>query len=87
MLFDESTSALNYEMISEELDVMTEMANSGMIMIVVTHEMWFAGAAADAMFFFDEGQMVESGSPHDIFNNLQEDRTKLFLSQTLQHLL
>lgn len=85
MLFDEPTSALDPEMIKEVLDVMTELANSGMTMIVVTHEMGFARAVADRMFFFDEGQVVESGTPHQIFNEPKEDRTKLFLSQILQH--
>lgn len=85
MLFDEPTSALDPEMISEVLDVMTDLAKSGMTMIVVTHEMGFARGVADRMFFFDEGKVVESGTPEDIFNNPQEDRTKLFLSQILQH--
>ena len=85
MLFDEPTSALDPEMIKEVLDVMTELAESGMTMLVVTHEMGFARSVADRMFFFDEGQIVESGSPEDIYNNPQEDRTKLFLSQILQH--
>ncbi len=85
MLFDEPTSALDPEMIKEVLDVMIELAKSGMTMIVVTHEMGFARAVADRMFFFDEGLVVESGTPDDIFNNPQEDRTKLFLSQILTH--
>jgi len=85
MLFDEPTSALDPEMIKEVLDVMIELAQSGMTMIVVTHEMSFARAVADRMFFFDEGLIVESGTPDDIFNNPQEDRTKLFLSQILTH--
>ena len=85
MLFDEPTSALDPEMIKEVLDVMVELAQSGMPMLVVTHEMGFARAVADRMFFFDEGLIVESGTPTDIFNNPQEDRTKLFLSQILQH--
>jgi general L-amino acid transport system ATP-binding protein len=85
MLFDEPTSALDPEMIAEVLDVMTELAESGMTMLVVTHEMGFARGVADRMFFFDEGQVVESGSPEDIFHNPQEDRTKLFLSQILEH--
>jgi len=83
MLFDEPTSALNPEMIKEVLDVMIELAQSGMTMIVVTHEMSFARAVADRMFFFDEGLVVETGTPEDIFKNPQEDRTKLFLSQIL----
>jgi len=85
MLFDEPTSALDPEMIKEVLDVMIELAQSGMTMIVVTHEMGFARAVADRMFFFDEGLVVESGTPDDIFNNPQEDRTKIFLSQILTH--
>lgn len=85
MLFDEPTSALDPEMIKEVLDVMIELAQSGMTMVVVTHEMGFARGVADRMYFFDEGLIVESGTPHDIFNNPQEDRTKLFLSQILKH--
>ena len=85
MLFDEPTSALDPEMIKEVLDVMIELAKSGMTMIVVTHEMGFARSVADTLYFFDEGQIVEKGSPEDIYNNPQEDRTKLFLSQILQH--
>lgn len=85
MLFDEPTSALDPEMIKEVLDVMIELAKSGMTMLVVTHEMGFARSVADTLYFFDEGQIVESGSPEDIYNNPQEDRTKLFLSQILQH--
>jgi len=85
MLFDEPTSALDPEMIKEVLDVMVELAKSGMTMLVVTHEMGFARAVADRMFFFDQGQIVESGTPEDIFKNPKEDRTKLFLSQILSH--
>ena len=85
MLFDEPTSALDPEMIKEVLDVMVELAQSGMTMLVVTHEMSFARAVAHRMFFFDQGQIVESGSPEDIFTNPREDRTKLFLSQILSH--
>lgn len=85
MLFDEPTSALDPEMIKEVLDVMIELARSGMTMIVVTHEMGFARSVCNRMFFFDAGMVVESGSPRDIFENPQEDRTKLFLSQILQH--
>lgn len=85
MLFDEPTSALDPEMIKEVLDVMVELAESGMTMLVVTHEMGFARGVADRMFFFDEGLIVESGTPKQIFNDPQEDRTKLFLSQILQH--
>jgi general L-amino acid transport system ATP-binding protein len=85
MLFDEPTSALDPEMIKEVLDVMIELAESGMTMLVVTHEMGFARAVADRMYFFDEGMIVENGTPNDIFHNPQEERTKLFLSQILQH--
>jgi general L-amino acid transport system ATP-binding protein len=83
MLFDEPTSALDPEMIKEVLDVMTELAKSGMTMIVVTHEMGFARSVAHRMFFFDDGKLVEEGTPDQIFNNPQHDRTKLFLSQIL----
>jgi len=85
MLFDEPTSALDPEMIKEVLDVMIELAKSGMTMLVVTHEMGFARAVADRMFFFDQGQIVESGTPEEIFKSPKEDRTKLFLSQILSH--
>ena len=85
MLFDEPTSALDPEMIKEVLDVMIELAQSGMTMLVVTHEMGFARGVADRMFFFDAGMVVEAGTPKDIFENPQEDRTKQFLSQILQH--
>ena len=85
MLFDEPTSALDPEMIKEVLDVMTDLAKSGMTMLVVTHEMGFARAVADRMFFFDHGVVVESGTPMDIFSNPKEDRTKEFLSQILHH--
>lgn len=85
MLFDEPTSALDPEMIKEVLDVMVGLAKSGMTMLVVTHEMGFARAVANRMYFFDEGMIVESGTPDDIFNKPREDRTKLFLSQILSH--
>ncbi len=85
MLFDEPTSALDPEMIKEVLDVMHELAVSGMTMLVVTHEMGFARGVADRMLFFDDGLIVERGTPDDIFGNPKEDRTKLFLSQILQH--
>ncbi|CAG0998168.1 partial Glutamine transport ATP-binding protein GlnQ, partial [Anaerolineae bacterium] len=85
MLFDEPTSALDPEMIKEVLDVMVELAKSGMTMLVVTHEMGFARAVADRMFFFDQGQIVESGTPEEIFKEPKEERTKLFLSQILSH--
>ena len=85
MLFDEPTSALDPEMIKEVLDVMIELAQSGMTMLVVTHEMSFAKAVSDRMFFFDQGLIVESGTPDDIFRCPKEERTKLFLSQILTH--
>ncbi|MDO9130852.1 MAG: amino acid ABC transporter ATP-binding protein [Anaerolineales bacterium] len=85
MLFDEPTSALDPEMIKEVLDVMVGLAKSGMTMLVVTHEMGFARAVANRMYFFDEGMIVESGTPDDIFNKPREERTKLFLSQILSH--
>jgi general L-amino acid transport system ATP-binding protein len=85
MLFDEPTSALDPEMIKEVLDVMISLAQSGMTMLVVTHEMGFAKAVADRMYFFDEGLVVETGTPDEIFNKPQQDRTKLFLSQILAH--
>ena len=83
MLFDEPTSALDPEMIKEVLDVMKELASSGMTMVVVTHEMGFAREVADRLVMFDEGNIVESGSPEEIFENPKNDRTKLFLSQIL----
>ena len=85
MLFDEPTSALDPEMIKEVLDVMIELAQSGMTMLVVTHEMGFARAVAKRMYFFDDGLIVESGTPDEIFKEPKEDRTKLFLSQILEH--
>jgi general L-amino acid transport system ATP-binding protein len=85
MLFDEPTSALDPEMIKEVLDVMIELAQSGITMLVVTHEMGFAKAVADRLVFMDEGLIVESGTPDDIFLRPIEDRTKLFLSQILTH--
>ena len=83
MLFDEPTSALDPEMINEVLNVMKELALSGMTMIVVTHEMGFAREVADRLVFFDEGALVEQGTPQHFFENPTEDRTKLFLSQIL----
>ena len=85
MLFDEPTSALDPEMIKEVLDAMIDLAKSGMTMLVVTHEMGFARAVADRMYFFDYGNIVETGTPDEIFTAPKEDRTKLFLSQILQH--
>ena len=83
MLFDEPTSALDPEMIKEVLDVMGELAQSGMTMIVITHEMGFAREVADKFVFFDEGLIVEEGTPDQVFENPREERTKLFLSQIL----
>jgi general L-amino acid transport system ATP-binding protein len=85
MLFDEPTSALDPEMIKEVLDVMTDLAETGMTMICVTHEMGFARKVADNMVFMDHGQIVETGSPEEFFANPQNDRSKLFLSQILSH--
>lgn len=85
MLFDEPTSALDPEMIKEVLDVMVELAEEGMTMICVTHEMGFAKKVADRVIFMDAGQIVEENEPHEFFNNPQNERTKEFLSQILQH--
>jgi len=85
MLFDEPTSALDPEMISEVLDVMVSLAEEGMTMICVTHEMGFARRVADRVIFMDEGEIVEQNNPHAFFENPSNDRTKLFLSQILQH--
>ena len=83
MLFDEPTSALDPEMIKEVLEVMRVLADSGMTMICVTHEMGFAREVADRFLFFDQGLLIEEGSPDHFFSNPKEDRTKLFLSQIL----
>ena len=83
MLFDEPTSALDPEMIKEVLEVMTELAESGMTMIVVTHEMGFAKNVADRFLFFDQGKIIEEGTPEHFFEKPKEERTKLFLSQIL----
>jgi len=85
MLFDEPTSALDPEMISEVLDVMVELAEGGMTMICVTHEMGFAKRVADRVIFMDAGQIIEENEPQAFFNNPQSERTKLFLSQIIQH--
>ena len=85
MLFDEPTSALDPEMIKEVLDVMIELADTGMTMLVVTHEMGFARTVANRVIFMDDGQIIEQNKPEEFFNNPQSDRTKLFLSQILQH--
>ena len=83
MLFDEPTSALDPEMIKEVLDVMVELAQEGMTMICVTHEMGFAKTVANRVIFMDEGQIIEENEPNQFFDNPQNDRTKLFLSQIL----
>ncbi len=85
MLFDEPTSALDPEMISEVLDVIVDLADSGMTMIVVTHEMGFARRAADRMVFMDHGAIVETGTPEEFFENPKTDRCRTFLNQILKH--
>jgi len=85
MLFDEPTSALDPEMIKEVLDTMIELAEEGMTMLVVTHEMGFARQVANRVIFMDQGQIVEQNEPREFFNNPQSERTKLFLSQILGH--
>jgi general L-amino acid transport system ATP-binding protein len=85
MLFDEPTSALDPEMISEVLDVMVDLAESGMTMLCVTHEMGFARKVANRVVFMDEGEIIEANEPEAFFSNPQSDRTKLFLSQILSH--
>jgi general L-amino acid transport system ATP-binding protein len=85
MLFDEPTSALDPEMVKEVLDTMVELAREGMTMICVTHEMGFAKAVADKVVFMDKGEIVESNVPHEFFDRPQNERTKLFLSQILNH--
>ncbi len=83
MLFDEPTSALDPEMISEVLDVMKDLAESGMTMVVVTHEMGFAREVADRLVFMEDGNIIEINEPEGFFSNPKSDRTKLFLSQIL----
>lgn len=85
MLFDEPTSALDPEMIKEVLDVMIQLADEGMTMVCVTHEMGFAKTVADRVVFMDAGEIVEANTPHEFFENPQHDRTQLFLSQILNH--
>ena len=85
MLFDEPTSALDPEMIAEVLDVIIDLAQEGITMVVVTHEMGFARKAADRMIFMDEGMIVETGPPESFFSNPKTERCKLFLEQILQH--
>lgn len=84
MLFDEPTSALDPEMVGEVLNVMKELAEQGMTMVIVTHEMGFAKEVSDRVLFMDGGYIVEDNTPDEIFNNPQNDRTKLFLSQVLK---
>lgn len=83
MLFDEPTSALDPEMVNEVLDVMKSLANEGMTMAVVTHEMGFAREVGDRLLFVDGGNIIEQGAPKDVFENPKEERTKLFLSKVL----
>ena len=83
MLFDEPTSALDPEMVGEVLEVMKELANDGMTMVVVTHEMGFAREVATRVLFMDGGSVVEQGTPDEVFNHPQEDRTRSFLSKVL----
>jgi general L-amino acid transport system ATP-binding protein len=85
MLFDEPTSALDPEMVKEVLDVMRELARSGMTMVCVTHEMGFAREVADRIVFFDRGKIVEENTPQEFFSNPKEERSRLFLSQILSH--
>ncbi len=85
MLFDEPTSALDPEMISEVLDVMVELAEDGMTMLCVTHEMGFAKKVANRVIFMDDGEIIEENEPADFFEKPQNERTKLFLSQIIQH--
>ena len=85
MLFDEPTSALDPEMIGEVLDVMVELADEGITMVCVTHEMGFAKKVADRVIFMDAGQIVEENTPTEFFENPQSDRLKLFLEQILDH--
>ena len=83
MLFDEPTSALDPEMVTEVLDVMKSLANQGMTMVVVSHEMGFAREVGDRVLFVDEGRIIEEGTPKEIFENPKQERTKLFLSKIL----
>ncbi|WMP19313.1 amino acid ABC transporter ATP-binding protein [Thiothrix lacustris] len=85
LLFDEPTSALDPEMIKEVLDVMTELAEQGITMLCVTHEMGFAKSVADRVIFMDQGQIVEENNPHDFFNRPRNERTQAFLAKILTH--
>ena len=83
ILFDEPTSALDPEMVGEVLDVMKQLANEGMTMVVVTHEMGFAREVSDRVVFMDEGRILEEGTPEEIFGNCKNERTKEFLSKVI----
>ena len=83
MLFDEPTSALDPEMVGEVLDVMRKLAKAGMTMVIVTHEMGFAREVGDRLLFVDEGRIIEQGDPKEVFENPQQERTKMFLSKVL----
>ena len=83
MLFDEPTSALDPEMVGEVLDVMKDLARSGMTMVIVTHEMGFAREVASRVLFIDQGVVLESGAPQEVFSNPENERTRLFLSKVL----
>ena len=85
MLFDEPTSALDPEMISEVLDVMVELAEEGMTMLCVTHEMAFAKKVANRVIFMDEGEIIEENNPEEFFDHPKNERTQLFLSQIISH--
>jgi general L-amino acid transport system ATP-binding protein len=85
MLFDEPTSALDPEMITEVLDVMTELASAGMTMLCVTHEMGFAKTVADRVVFMDQGQIIEQNTPREFFEHPQTERSQEFLSKILRH--
>jgi glutamine transport system ATP-binding protein len=85
MLFDEPTSALDPEMIGEVLDAMRTLANDGMTMMIVTHEMGFAREVADRVIYIHGGQIVEQGPPHEVLDNPQNERTQSFLSRVLKH--
>ena len=83
MLFDEPTSALDPEMVGEVLDVMRKLAEEGMTMVIVTHEMGFAREVGDRLLFVDDGRIIEQGDPKEVFEHPQEERTRLFLSKVL----
>jgi general L-amino acid transport system ATP-binding protein len=85
MLFDEPTSALDPEMIKEVLDVMVELAGSGMTMVCVTHEMGFARQVADRVIFMDQGEIIEEAAPQEFFTQPKSERTRAFIAQVLHH--